>query len=494
MQIFDCLIEEIITLLIEALAESYGESESLKSRSAAPNTKKCLGALRLTHPRFAYSESVQRYFFHTLRIKASPEDATFLRICDLPRLGKFVKRVIFEPTHHSWAMDLDLFQEIVSMQTLYRIVPGPDRTRLPQEEVPFSQEARLALIQRYAHVLSFSDAEVMRAFQSYCKRAIEIRTLFMTGQFQHLWTALLLRLPNVTTVGVGRAAFDASEDDFVANPPGYEIHPHPHDNSHVLASCEWLAGPVSDALLTTVMTCITGTKIKRLEIECLFGLNIDWKRDPRWAALRFTGLEELTFSVKNTAEWMHPPVWRTALGQGSQMPVVVHYHYWSRRSGLDALTVLLHKCQDTLLQFTLALPIPQHRAWPLESTIHLRKLQVLEIWVTLLLSDRGLATMLQRLENLQHLIMHYYPCPSTGDESRWKVVFDAIRNHKNRMRVQLHDTGPENYPRLSLDHHTSRRVDYQPAYPFWKDIRPSLCNYLTGCGEWNEALTNYFGL
>ncbi|KAJ5818211.1 hypothetical protein N7474_003802 [Penicillium riverlandense] len=492
MHIFDCLNEDIIHLLIETLAESYGESRSIKSPSDAPNTKKCLGALRLSHPRFAYSESLHRHFFHTLRIKASPEHAAFLRICDLPRLGRFVKRVIFEPTHHSWAMDLDLFQEIVAMQTLYRIVPERDRTRFPQAELPFSRPTRLAVIQKYAPAGSFSEAEVMSAFNSYCVRANQIRALFMRGVFHMLWTTLLLSLPNVTTVRVGRAELDASEDEFVAHPPGYEIHPHPHDNSHGIYACEWLAGPVSDALLTTVVTCMTGVTIQRLEIECIFGLNIDWQRDPRWAALRFNGIEELTFSVQNRAEWTPPPVWRTPFSL-THAPVIGHFDYGARRSSVGALSVLLHKCQDTLVRFKMAFPIPRHPAWPLEPTIHLRQLQVLEIWVTLLLSDRGLAALLQRLDNLRHIIIHYFPYPASPGEARWRVVFDAIRNHPNRMRVQLHDLGLEHSIRVSLDHHTSRGVSYQPTYPVWKDVRPSLSNYLAGCGGWNEALKHCFG-
>jgi hypothetical protein len=113
--------------------------------------------------------------------------------------------------------------------------------------------------------------------------------------------------------------------------------------------------------------------------------------------------------------------------------------------------------------------------------------------VTLLLSDRGFAALLQRLNNLRHIIIHYFPSPASPRGSRWRVVFDAIRNHKNRMRVQLHDLGPKNSFRVSLDHHTSRGVDYQPAYPVWKGVRPSLSNYLAGCGDWNEALKFYFG-
>jgi hypothetical protein len=120
--------------------------------------------------------------------------------------------------------------------------------------------------------------------------------------------------------------------------------------------------------------------------------------------------------------------------------------------------------------------------WPRGYGVALPELRRLSIYSICVEMD-NMSKWLARLPKLE-----YQEWRLAYGSGNWRVMFDAIRDHRNRMRLDWDQVACADYADLSMHIHTSQESDEEEDKDPWMDIRRSLANYLHRTGTWNKSL------
>jgi hypothetical protein len=233
---------------------------------------------------------------------------------------------------------------------------------------------------------------------------------------------------------------------------------------------------MGDALFITVMGNLSnlGRTIRRLEVEGTFSPGFDWLNQPKWANINIDNLEHLVFKPACAVfgeDWYD-------LEQTLAL---------EDRSGA-ALCSILAKCAQAIE--VLELDFGCSTTWPAEgAVVELPKLRHLNVG-NIRVRPREFASCIGRAKSLASITMNSTFLDSGSHSSEWRLVWDAIRNHENRIELDL--TTVQVYNRdfiVRLHSPTPSAVDLDPDAGY--EIR-SLCDYLSKAGDWNETLTKFF--
>jgi hypothetical protein len=148
-------------------------------------------------------------------------------------------------------------------------------------------------------------------------------------------------------------------------------------------------------------------------------------------------------------------------------------------AGTEASTLLLEKCQDTLVEF-IANPKGRMGPWPAPKELHLSKLETLSLAGNVVLGADDFAKLIRRAKSLDFI--HMCNIFVDGGYHTWRVVMDAIRDHENYLGISFDQIVANEAAEISLNMNTSEGVgDFELGDP-WEDIEDSLINYLAGTG------------
>lgn len=424
---------------------------------------------------------------------ASPEEVHTAETFDFSSIKPYVKAISMEPSKYSWSMMEDLFQHIVSVPRIEKIFHGLNKKRNgvlnageDYSSLPMSRREELEklgwknFVQKHTDgKLPFSDTELAASFERYKQHAQRTHEMFETKRIHHAWTRVFTQLSEAHSFRIGVWEPDGDKVDCEI---GSDHHQH-NILSHDAAVCQRWHEPVGEALFRAAIASLTAarSKVMQLEIECIFDGKYDWADDGTLDELDLSSLHTLSFSPVEV-EFQEMREWPSEC----EATVIA-------RCSL-ALTTLLRKCSPNLRKLLL---FPgdfraHYLDWPLvddAAPASLPILSALESFTTSL----GL-----RLTAFGQFLLQ---CPALtflqldgceGDEGEWRDLFDAVRNHPNRMTVEFDQLPCNVYTTCSVSHYTgeaSKTEFYQDPF---SNIGYSLENYLSGRRHWDRTLRMWF--
>ena len=433
---------------------------------------KTLIALRLSCAQFAYLARVLGRLFNGILFKASPEQVELLETTDISRLGPFIKKITFMPTRYNWTTTLDMFREIVTSHALNRHISRD--VSLSRELERFNRAKMKEYIRNHFEGKPpFSEEEIQRGYDTYISRANEVKALFDSGRLESVWTVALRRHPRADRFTIDSWKPTSDEEQLTEN-PGCEALAR-HHRGALEDSASWQAAEATgDALFTTAMGSLSAVErhMRCLTVDGLLCPDFAWVNQPKWANTNISSLEELIFSPSyDTGNWEFD-----------------QYDEAADR-GAAALSSILKKCEATVE--VLDIECGGDLNWPLDHDVFtLPKVRSLRFAYTHL-RPRPFATCLERANNLKHLKLEFNHIGSSYVPD-WRIIWDAIRNHRNRMHLEFVNVETGNGHEYDVNHHTSKGVDLKPTGESWADYPDSLTNYLSGIGTWNKSLRQWF--
>lgn len=105
------------------------------------------------------------------------------------------------------------------------------------------------------------------------------------------------------------------------------------------------------------------------------------------------------------------------------------------------------------------------------------------------LNAKAFASWLRQCTKVEHLSIASTILTTDGYYG-WRLLFDAIRDHPNRMTVEFHQIMANQMITLGL--HTAEFVEVSLENE-WGDGYVSICGYLSGSCDWNASLDEMFG-
>ncbi|XPS72343.1 hypothetical protein M3J09_004508 [Ascochyta lentis] len=489
---FTRLPVELFTMVLD---QRYSSSSRTWSGDIVDHAT--LKSLRLACRQYAYLPRLLEKLFHGIRLVASSEQVYLAETLDLSVIKPYVKSIAMEPSKYSWAMTKDTFQDIVLVTPLQQFCYAMNRKGLQtmrtgkdfSNPIPIGRDqfADLGLtgfVQQYMDgKMPFSSAEIGEGFEHYMQHARCIHDMFETQQVQRAWTRVCMQLPNVQVFRVGRWEFDGRGESNWRN-LGCDVQPHEHyyGRGHDKAVCRRLQEPVGEALYSTAIASLAAAraKITQLDIECVVDGNFAWARNGALDGLDLANLEILTFGPLGAEP-------REDYGSGSEREAAVHAHC------NHAITTLLRKCSTSLQKLVL---FPNFSCYdmdwpPSDITVPNEPLAfpALKSFTT------GISLRLSSFTLFLHQcpVLEYLQLDGChGDDGEWRELWDAIRNHPNRMTLKLDQLPCNSYAEVGVCHHTGEASGTAFSSDPWDNIGYSLENYLSGRRHWDRSLRMWF--
>ena len=103
-------------------------------------------------------------------------------------------------------------------------------------------------------------------------------------------------------------------------------------------------------------------------------------------------------------------------------------------AGAEASTLLLEKCQDTLVGF-IANPEGRKGPWPAPKELHLSKLETRSLDGNVFLGSDDFAKLIGNAKRLGFINMCYIFVD--GGYYTWRIVMDATRDHENYLSISF---------------------------------------------------------
>lgn len=288
----------------------------------------------------------------------------------------------------------------------------------------------------------------------------------------------MLQLPNLETVRL-TSVKHREQPESPTEPLKCAIRRHKHDNLHRRYTCRRISAPVGEAVFAAAILSMATARIQPSEmiIECAMTDTLAWEALDGWEKLDLHKLRYLDFGPK-----------LQTIGEsldyckGGYDGVGTH--------AADVLASILQKCNTTIEKLdykTSDTPM----LWPGSNIIDLPRLESLSL---------GSGSI--RPQNLSRWLAHmssltYLEFGGTWAEwplTEWKHVYDAIRDHPNRMQVVFEQSVANSGAEISLNYFTGD-YDYVAKRPEyfdpWVDVDWLLASYLSGKGEFDEGLQEW---
>lgn len=449
-----------------------------------------LKSLRLASRTYAYLPKLLAEVFQCIRIEATPEQVDVAEWLDLSLIQPYVRAVVMVPSKYSWAMPENTFQHIIWGPRIEEIYDREYELRRAHGDYinrsvfgnTIKELGIASFIDRHADGrMPFSHDDVARSYDSYLQHARLAYKMFETRRIHRAWTRVLVQLPNIDCFTIGSWQFDGNlgEDQ---KEPQCEVRTHRHDYSipgHEYSVCRQLHEPVGEALFRAAIASIIAAQstVSHLEIECVLDHRFAWAEDGTIDELDLSQLRSLSFDP------VGPHRWETGQWTEENRSSAI-------AQGGFAIATLLHKCSASLVELSF---VPEHDSdyliWPPSSPNEPPVLPVLESFTTgASLNLSACVQFISRSTALSHLQL----IRCGGGTYPWREVWDAIRDHPNRMMLDF-DTLPCNdWAECSVLHHTGEasKADYdnEPS----QNIQYSLENYLSGRRHWDRTLSMWF--
>ena len=430
--------------------------------------------------------------FHRMCLVASSEQAELAHVTDLSTIKPYVKAIVMKPTKYSWTMTADIFEDIVLIGPLQEFCDrdrekiwarrdaGEDisgATYLGRDQ--FANLGMRGFVENYMDgKMPFSDQEIKIGFERYMQHAQFTQNAYETKQIQHAWTKVLAQFPNVHTFKFRRWNHGhRNKTPWKDLGCDIEEHEHYYGKGHEEAVCRQLQEPVGEALFSAAIASLTAarSRIEHLTIKSVVDGHFTWADNGELDDLDLLDLETLSFQ----------PVMAEYYTVDSESVV-------TNRCGI-ATTALLHKCRDTLQKLDFCSSLSHcPMSWPPSSvpgTLDLPSLPVLTSFRTCLtLNLSAFARFLHCLPALSHLQLD----SCHGDNGTWRDLWDAIRNHTNRMELEFDQLPCVDWTELGLCHHTGEASKEEFVEDPYERIQYSLENYLSGRIHWDRSLRLWF--
>ena len=473
------------------MPSNYSSSQ-IFSQGAYSVDSATLKSLRLACGQFAYLPKVMEALFHCIRLVASPEHVHLTGTIDLSMIKPYVKTIVMEPTKYSWTMTEEIFGDIVLIAPLQDFCDR-DREKIwarrdAGEDISgatylgraqFAKLGMRGFVQEYMNgEMPFSDADINASFERYMQHAQRTRDAYETGQVRRAWVKVLTELPDVHDFKIGYWDYSCTTKK-PWRELGCEIegHQHSYDRGHGESVCRRLQVPVGQALFTAAIASLAAarSKIANLNVECVVDDYFAWADSGELDHLDLSRLKNLSFQ-----------------------PIEVEDHETDSKATIIArnsiaVTALLRKCSNTLQNldfrsYTSSCPMP----WPPPSTpgsLDLPPLPALTSFRTnLSLQLSAFSHFLHRAPALSHLQLD----GCGGELGEWRHLWDAIRDHPNRMALEFDQLPCIDWTELSVYHHTGEPSKIAFVDDPYDNIDYSLENYLSGRRHWDRSLRLWF--
>ena len=389
-----------------------------------------LKALRLSTPRFAFLNLIQRTLFSDILFVPVVGNVEDLARPEFFRIAPFVTRVSFVVPIKHWILTLCNIKSL--------------------KAPPFGESQELPEICHFNH-----------------SRQRALGDLLQTALIKVAWSSALKSLYRVNSVRFKTLGFEcvckgAAHWYMYKN----QMVPQAYQD----ASRE-IAAPLGDALFATGIFCLAMARVKlrKLKVECVLTDKFGWANLPAWHKLNLSQLEYFRFAPL-VRPWASCPF--TCIEDAFD-PVV---------AAPAAVAAVLQKCRTRLWKFAYKgrCPMP----WPDEEVIKLPNL----VWLSIRsgsIYPEDLRAWMKEMPSLRILQLNNVSLCEFRDLRVWREVFDAIRDHPNALYVDL-----KKITRVPLVHDTSDGQElldliYSDQIT---DREAALPMYLNGLVEWDEDL------
>ncbi|KAF1926935.1 uncharacterized protein M421DRAFT_6500 [Didymella exigua CBS 183.55] len=453
-----------------------------------------LKSLRLACRQFAHLPKLLGKVFKHILIIASPEQVQIAESLDLSSIKPYVRVITMAPSKYSWTMTEHQFRHIVSIPRIEEICQELSMTYYRVKSTGgdvsgFSQSREQEIKEGWQHFLEkhtdgkmpYPETEIVTGYERYMQCARRTRRMFEENKVHHAWTKVFTQLPDVHSFRVGAWGFDGSSDDNWRDLSCEPVtHRHNYNNSgHNAGVCRQLQEPVGEALLRTAIASLiaAGSIIAHLEIDCVLDSKFVWADDGTLRDLDLSRLQTLTFDPIEV-DWWEKRGWTSEY----EATAVA-------RCGL-ALSTILHTCRFSLSKLILYPEYgEQYIVWPPAAPNRPLMLPALRSFRTGMSLDLPeFARFLLQSPALQFVQLD----GCSGRLGEWRELWDAIRNHPNRMTLEFDQLPCNSYTECSVYHYTGEdsKADFDDDP--WDNIQYSLENYLSGNRHWDRTLRMWF--
>ncbi|KAH6616851.1 hypothetical protein C7974DRAFT_53419 [Boeremia exigua] len=443
-----------------------------------------LKSLRLACRQYAYLPALLADIFQHIRIEASPEQVKVAELLDLSSMKPYVKAITMVPSKYTWTMTEGKFQHIIWSPRAEEIFDEKfsvnDSSALGRQEI--KELGLVSFVEKHTDgAMPFTKGEVATGYERYMQHARRTREMFETKQIDRAWSRLLAELPDVDSFNIGLWNFDSSTDqNWRKRGCDLQIHGHGYGiPGHEYEACRQLHAPVGEALFRAAIAALTTARsnVSRLEIECVVDGEFTWADDETLDGLNLSRLQSLVFDPIG-ADWREAGNWSRE-----------HKAAAGARCGL-ALVTLLNKCSSSLRELSF---FPQRSGnyfdWPPAAPNWPPVLPALGSLTTGTGLDlSGFARFLLQSPALVYLRLD----GSEWRRGEWRELWDAIRNHPNRMTLNFDQLPCSNYGECSVYHYTGEASTLDSDEDQWDNVQYCLENYLSGRSPWNRTLTLWF--
>ncbi|KAF3002695.1 hypothetical protein E8E13_010001 [Curvularia kusanoi] len=291
--------------------------------------------------------------------------------------------------------------------------------------------------------IPFSETEIATAFKQYMLDAEQLQEMFETTRLRQALSRLFTQLSSTESVKLGFWDYNGRyPESWRILPCDIRAHTHNHCSpGHKEELCRELQKPVADKLFAALLASLISAEasIVQLEIECISDRNFVWADDGSLDNLDLSRLRALRFDPIDVDDMYH---WSEERASTAKI-----------RCGL-AICALLQKCSSALHKLSVT---PDYAGrlgyfeWPTTKPKELPSLSALESFTTGLRLDLpAFAQFLHQSPALRFLQLN----GCHGALEHWRHLWDAIRDHPNRMMLDFDQLPCNEATEYSGSHHT----------------------------------------
>ncbi|KAF5530800.1 ferric cupric reductase transmembrane component 7 [Fusarium mexicanum] len=374
-----------------------------------------LGALRLTHRKFADCSYVNKLLFANIKLEPTRERLLNIQRGDLSRVAGYTRSITFI-AYASWKLVSETWERLILFNT-------PDHN--PNSTLSLAHGAYINDAKEAQRLLEDPDGELIETWTNVLKMVgsrlekvrvahhIDYKGLYLQDSDGPMdWKNLRLHVPNPRI-----KTHEDMTPRFLRNEDGV-------DNADYAR--HYACAIVAERLFNTVITCLSasGIAISSLSIDVNMLGNVECKEIPGWQQLDLSNLKELNLST------LYPHMPCHLFTETAMTSFLYKRTQHVQRKIGDLAHDLIDKCHSTLETFGFSRDsMPGYQAvWPTRTvTYDLPALQDLELGT--LIDPRLLHDWLLRMKDLRSLWVYN----DLADQPlvNWRYMLDAIRDHPN---------------------------------------------------------------
>lgn len=440
------------------------------------STVSCLKALRLSNPRFARLNIIQKHLFGAVRLVATPEHVDRLARTDLGRLSPWMKTVTLVAPSQSWALTFEGFREVIIDQAVQR--HASDHGIWNGSSYHRGEEANQKYIERYWEgKFPIPDDQIQAGFEKYHKDALAAKELLYSTKLRSTWANAFRHLQ-----AVYRLRFKSYDPVTYQDPlrvqPDSVARCHYNGKNYQFDTRGRIAAPVGDALFAAGVACLAdaNVKLKQLDVDCDMTGIFGWGTLPKWEDLDLSQIQIFNFQpeFKSDKEYLD------AFGGEDT----------TAERAAEAIATVLKKCKNDLQKFKYG--YSGYMQWPGDEVIELPNLRFLSLGNDCIRSQ-NLKSWMAKMPLLEHLELLGTRL-FNEDHTGYLNVFDAIREHPIRIMLIFEEFPFNNHSEIYLSYHTGdfqRLLEQDEDEDSDVEIYRSLSLYLSGKIEYPECLRHW---